>query len=76
MSNQHVKELKLQELYKFLPTETRIVPVLRMEGAMLDKYGFHAGETVVVTYSKDRLVIRPKLSRSEYRKAVKAAKLF
>jgi len=73
MLKSNTKEVKLHDMYRYGNSrkQDRIVPVLRLEGDWLEDLGFHAGEAVVITYSKDKLVIKPKLSRSEYKKAQK-----
>ena len=73
LEKRNTKEVKLHDMYRYgnIKNKNRIVPVLRLEGDWLELLGFHAGETVLVTFSKDRLVIKPKLSRSEYRKVQK-----
>ncbi len=76
MPDQLIKEVKSSEQYRRKLGVTTIVPMLRLEGHILEKYGFHTGATIVVKYSKDRLVLKPKLSRSAYRKALKAAEEF
>ena len=71
MTNSNTKEVKLHDMYRYGNSRkmNRIVPVLRLEGDWLEELGFHAGEAVIITYSKDKLVIKPKLSRSEYKKS-------
>lgn len=73
MLKSNTKEVKLHDMYRYGRSrkKNRIVPVLRLEGDWLEDLGFHAGETVVVTYKKDKLVIKPKLSRSAYKEAQK-----
>jgi hypothetical protein len=69
MPVKQTKEIKICELIKCRPYEkNQILPVLRMEGRWLESLGFHAGQMAVITCSKDKLVIRPKLSRAAYKK--------
>jgi len=72
MQLKKTKDIKLSEFIKcHRNRDDERLPVLRIEGRWLEKLGFHPRETVVVTYSKDRLVIRPKLSRAEYNRLLK-----
>ncbi|SEA23619.1 SymE family type I addiction module toxin [Pedobacter hartonius] len=73
MQLKKTKNVKLGELIRcYHNRNNESSPVLRIEGHWLEDLGFHPGETVVITYSKDKLVIRPKLSRTEYNKLLKA----
>jgi len=71
MKDQHIKEIKLQAQHRISSLgNTTIIPVLKLEGNLLDEYGFHYGETVIVTYSRNKLVITPKRSHEEYRDSI------
>jgi hypothetical protein len=72
MLDQHSKEVKLLHHTRYLTHGSTVVPALRIEGNQLAKYGFHAGDIVVVTFKKGKLTVKLK---NDYTEAMKKARV-
>lgn len=53
------KKVKLQPKYRQLANSVKIVPELKISGVWLEEMGFKAGQTVNITISNQKLIIKP-----------------
>jgi hypothetical protein len=53
------RKVKLQPKYRQLANNVRIVPELKISGIWLEEMGFKAGQTVSITTSNQKLIIKP-----------------
>lgn len=60
------KEMKLQREHRPNGSMFKILPSLRLAGNQLERYGFHPGEMVFVTYEQEKLTITTKRPEKEY----------
>lgn len=58
MSDQHIREIKLQPKFRALAFGQKIVPELKISGVWLLENGFKAGERVEITISEKQLIIK------------------
>ena len=62
MLNENQKSYSLLPV-NFLCQNDKPVPVIKLQGKWLQRFGFHPGDTLLVERQPDLLVIRPLLSK-------------